>query len=156
MGAGASVEGHAAAKMQTGSRIVTAFLNLANKPHHAPLVAAKTQWRIAAPYAGTSTEPSTNEQELLNMLHDPVGQKHIGSFAKKIMTSETFFCWVEIKEFKDAPSVGYRKSLAKLIYKKYIKNGSTMALGSITSELIDTYDVRSNPRILDVAANVRA
>ncbi|TYZ66726.1 hypothetical protein PybrP1_007512 [[Pythium] brassicae (nom. inval.)] len=142
MGAGASVDspGGTAAKMQTRSRLVTAFLNLANKPHHAPLVAAKTQWRIAAPYAGTAAEPSTNEQELLAMLHDPVGQKHIGSFAKRIMTAETFFCWVEIREFKDAPSVGYRKSLAKLIYKKYIRNGSTMALGSITSDLIALYD----------------
>uniref|UniRef100_K3X895 Protein kinase domain-containing protein n=1 Tax=Globisporangium ultimum (strain ATCC 200006 / CBS 805.95 / DAOM BR144) TaxID=431595 RepID=K3X895_GLOUD len=153
MGAGASVEAQAAAKMQTRSRIVTAFLNLATKPHHAPLVAAKTQWRIAAPYAGTGSEPSTNEEELLNMLHDPVGQKHIGAFAKKIMTAETFFCWVEVKEFKDAPSIGYRKSLAKLIYKKYIKNGSTMALGSITSELIATYDkkitdMETNPSLM--------
>lgn len=143
MGAGASVDspGGAAANLQARSRLVAAFLNLANKPHHAPLVAAKTQWRIAAPYAGTAAEPSTNEQELLAMLHDPVGQKHIGAFAKKIMTAETFFCWVEIREFKDAPSVGYRKSLAKLIYKKYIRNGSTMALGSITSDIIALYDV---------------
>ncbi|KAJ0412063.1 hypothetical protein ATCC90586_004609 [Pythium insidiosum] len=80
------------------------------------------------------------EQELQHLLHDPVGQKHIGAFAKKIMTAETFFCWVEIKEFRDAPSIGYRKSLAKLIYKKYIKNGAPMALGSITSDLIAHYD----------------
>lgn len=84
------------------------------------------------------------EQELQNILNDPVGQKHIGMYAKKIMTSETFFCWVEIKEFREAPSVGYRKSLAKLIHKKYIKNGAPMALGSITSELIDYYDKRIN------------
>lgn len=144
MGSGVSVEagGGGANKSQARSTLLATLRLLANKPHHAPLVAAKTQWRIAAPYAGTSNEISTNEQELLQVLHDPVGQKHIGAFAKKIMTSETFFCWVEIKEFKDAPSVGYRKSLAKLIYKKYIKNGSTMALGSITSDLIAQYDVR--------------
>ncbi|KAF1330525.1 Agc protein kinase, partial [Globisporangium splendens] len=76
MGAGASVDAQAAAKMQTRSRIVTAFLNLSNKPHHAPLVAAKTQWRIAAPYAGTAAEPSTNGQELLNMLHGHGAWEH--------------------------------------------------------------------------------
>ncbi|KAE9253620.1 hypothetical protein PF002_g3236 [Phytophthora fragariae] len=142
MGAGASVttDANGAMRLQTPSRIVAAFLNLANKPHHAPLVAAKTQWKIAQPFAGANGEPSTNEQELLHMLHDPVGQKHIGAFAKKILTSETFFCWVEIKEFREAPSIGYRKSMAKLIYRKYIKNGSTMALGSITSDLIALYD----------------
>lgn len=128
--------------MQARSRIVAAILNLANKPHHAPLVAAKTQWRIAQPYSGANGEPSTNEQELLHMLHDPVGQKHIGAYAKKILTSETFFCWVEVKEFRDAPALGYRISLAKLIYKKYIKDGSPMALGSITSDLKSLYDVR--------------
>ncbi|GLE07817.1 hypothetical protein PINS_up022886, partial [Pythium insidiosum] len=138
MGAGASVE--QASKIQQRSRIVAAIMSLGNKPHHAPLVAAKTQWRISAPYAGTSAEPTGLEQELQHLLHDPVGQKHIGAFAKKIMTAETFFCWVEIKEFRDAPSIGYRKSLAKLIYKKYIKNGAPMALGSITSDLIAYYD----------------
>ncbi|RLN14285.1 hypothetical protein BBO99_00002872 [Phytophthora kernoviae] len=142
MGSAASVpsDPNSTLRLQTPSRIVAAFLNLANKPHHAPLVAAKTQWKIAQPYGGNHGEPSTNERELLNMLHDPVGQKHIGAFAKKILTSETFFCWVEIKEFREAPSIGYRKSMAKLIYRKYIKNGSTMALGSITSELIALYD----------------
>ncbi|KAG3163633.1 hypothetical protein C6341_g12893 [Phytophthora cactorum] len=144
MGAGASVpsDSNGSMRLQTPSRIVTAFLNLANKPHHAPLVAAKTQWKIAQPFPVGNGEVSTNEQELLHMLHDPVGQKHIGTFAKKILTSETFFCWVEIKEFREAPSIGYRKSMAKLIYRKYIKNGSTMALGSITSDLIDLYDKR--------------
>ncbi|KAL7694474.1 putative GPCR kinase, protein kinase-like domain superfamily, RGS domain, RGS domain superfamily [Plasmopara halstedii] len=139
MGAGASMTKDSGnyIRLQTPSRIVTAFLNLANKPHQAPLVAAKTQWKIAHQFA---RDTSTNEQELLQLLHDPVGQKHIGAFAKKIMTSETFFCWVEIKEFREAPSSGYRKSMAKLIYRKYIKNGSTMALGSITSDLITHYD----------------
>lgn len=146
MGAGASVptDPNGAMRLQTPSRIVAAFLNLANKPHHVPLVAAKTQWKIAQPFVGANGEPSTNEQELLHMLHDPVGQKHIGAFAKKILTSETFFCWVEIKEFREAPSIGYRKSMAKLIYRKYIKNGSTMALGSITSDLIALYDVSAH------------
>ncbi|TMW58660.1 hypothetical protein Poli38472_010219 [Pythium oligandrum] len=138
MGAGASADDRS--RIQQRSKIVTAIMGLANKPHHAPLVAAKTQWRISAPYAGTSAEPTGPEQELLAILNDPVGQKHIGIFAKKIMTAETFFCWVEIKEFRDAPSIGYRKSLAKLIYKKYIKNGAPMALGSITADIIALYD----------------
>jgi hypothetical protein len=143
MGGAASVETPSGDPLaiQKRSRLVTAILNLANKPHHAPLVAAKTQWRIAQQFGGNNGEPSTNEQELLHMLHDPVGQKHIGTFAKKILTSETFFCWVEIKEFRDAPSIGYRKSMAKLIYKKYVKDGSPMALGSITSDLKALYDV---------------
>lgn len=131
MGAGSSVE----TKLQPRSRLVTSVIGL--KPHQAQLVAANTQWRLTDP----SSETKTVEQELLALLNDPVGQKHIGAFAKKIMTSETFFCWVEIKEFREAPSFGYRKSLAKLIYKKYIKTGAPMALGSITSEIIDYYDV---------------
>lgn len=153
MGGAASVEssGSDAMAIQKRSRLVTALLSLANKPHHAPLVAAKTQWRIAQPYGSNNGEPSTNEQELLHMLHDPVGQKHIGTYAKKILTSETFFCWVEIKEFRDAPSLGYRKSMAKLIYKKYVKDGSPMALGSITSDLKALYDVS-----LESIASVRS
>ncbi|DAZ95600.1 TPA: hypothetical protein N0F65_006086 [Lagenidium giganteum] len=137
MGGGASVDNNA--RMQTRSRLVAAFLNMANKPHHAPLVAAKTQWRISSPY-GNPAEGNGYDQELINLLNDPVGQKHIGAFAKKILTAETFFCWVEIKEFREAPSIGYRKSMAKLIYKKYIKSGSTMALGCITSEMMGMYD----------------
>lgn len=139
MGTGASVD--ATAKIQQRSRVVAALLSLTNKPQPAPLVAAKTQWRIMAPKDGQNGE-SAKEQELLLILDDPVGQKHIGAFAKKILTSETFFCWVEIREFKDAPSIGYRKSLAKLIYKKYIKSGSTMALGCITSDIMSMYDAK--------------
>jgi hypothetical protein len=141
MGAGASMDDQH--PMQMRSRVVTALMGLANKPQHAPLVAAKTQWRIGAPYAGTAAEPTGMDQELLHILDDPVGQKHIGAYAKKIVTSETFFCWVEIKEFREAPSLGYRKSLAKLIHKKYIKAGAPMALGCITSDLIELYDVRT-------------
>ncbi|RLN14643.1 hypothetical protein BBJ28_00020285 [Nothophytophthora sp. Chile5] len=102
MGSAASVstDANGAVRLQTPSRIVSAFLNLANKPHHAPLVAAKTQWKITQPYSGSNGEVSTNEQELLTLLHDPVGQKHIGAFAKKILTSETFFCWKKISELE--------------------------------------------------------
>lgn len=89
MGSGASVDERNS--IQSRSRVVAALMSLANKPHHAPLVAAKTQWRIAAPYAGTASEPTGMEQELLAILNDPVGQKHIGAYAKKIMTAETFF-----------------------------------------------------------------
>lgn len=47
-----------AMRLQTPSRIVAAFLNLANKPHHVPLVAAKTQWKIAQPFRGpTASRP---------------------------------------------------------------------------------------------------
>ncbi|OQR92142.1 protein kinase [Achlya hypogyna] len=110
----------------------------------APLVAANTQWKMV-PQPGVNRIKSSGrlsviEEELTQMLHDPVGQKHIGNYAKKILTSETFYCWVECMEFTEAPSSGYQRSVAKHIYKKYIKHGAAMALGGLASDMVAHYD----------------
>ncbi|RHY27415.1 hypothetical protein DYB32_006791 [Aphanomyces invadans] len=107
----------------------------------APLVAANTQWKmVPQTISRDKSLKSLDEAELNNMLNDPVGQKHIGNYAKKILTSESFYCWIEILEFRDAPSSGYQRSVAKHIYKKYIREGASMALGGLTREMVADYD----------------
>ncbi|CAK4089381.1 unnamed protein product [Aphanomyces euteiches] len=110
----------------------------------APLVAANTQWKmVPQTISRDKSMRSIDESELTSMLNDPVGQKHIGNFAKKILTSESFYCWIEILEFRDAPSSGYQRSVAKHIYRKYIRDGASMALGGLTREIVSLYDVRA-------------
>ncbi|KAF0690501.1 Aste57867_18091 [Aphanomyces stellatus] len=107
----------------------------------APLVAANTQWKmVPQTISRDKSMKSIDEAELTSMLNDPVGQKHIGNYAKKILTSESFYCWIEILEYQDAPSSGYQRSVAKHIYKKYIRDGASMALGGLTREIVSLYD----------------
>ncbi|CAK4141640.1 unnamed protein product [Aphanomyces euteiches] len=121
----------------------------------APLVAANTQWKmVPQTISRDKSMRSIDESELTSMLNDPVGQKHIGNFAKKILTSESFYCWIEILEFRDAPSSGYQRSVAKHIYRKYIRDGASMALGGLTREIVSLYDeklalIDSDPGVIN-------
>ncbi|KAG9399665.1 hypothetical protein AC1031_011479 [Aphanomyces cochlioides] len=121
----------------------------------APLVAANTQWKmVPQTISRDKSMRSIDESELTSMLNDPVGQKHIGNFAKKILTSESFYCWIEILEFRDAPSSGYQRSVAKHIYRKYIRDGASMALGGLTREIVSLYDeklalIDSDPTVIN-------
>ncbi|RHX98469.1 hypothetical protein DYB37_004293 [Aphanomyces astaci] len=119
----------------------------------APLVAANTQWKmVPQTISRDKSLKSLDEAELNSMLNDPVGQKHIGNYAKKILTSESFYCWIEILEFRDAPSSGYQRSVAKHIYKKYVRKGASMALGGLTREIVAEFDQKL--AVIDSAPNV--
>ena len=114
-------------------------------PRMNALKRAPTQWKVINTKKDILKEAeidkmNDDEVALRIILSEPVGQKHIGNFAKLKFTSETFYCWVEIHEFRNAPSFGFRKCLALHIYEKYIRKGAKMALGSLSYELIQRYD----------------
>jgi hypothetical protein len=64
--------------------------------------------------------------ELRTVLEDPVGQKYIGVFAKAIHTTESFFAWTEIQEYRSIPTADYRRGMAVHIYQKYIKDHAVL------------------------------
>lgn len=104
----------------------------------------KTQWKLIPTREEIISKEETilneDEIELRMILADPVGQKHIGNFAKEILTAESFFCWVEIYEYQNIPSQSFRKCMAKHIYDKYLKSNARMALGGLTQEMVAEYD----------------
>lgn len=118
----------------------------------------KTQWKLMSTrdqiIKETDTPLNEDEIELRVILADPVGQKYIGNFAKEILTSESFFCWVEIIEFCTVPSPGFRKCMAKHIYDKYIRVNANMALGGLNHELVQEFEAqlaaaKKDPKLLN-------
>lgn len=100
----------------------------------------KTQWKVLPSVADARETTTTltghdDEHELRVILKDPVGQKHLGNYAKELHTAESFFCWVEIQEFQSVPSLSFRRCVAKHIYEKYVKRGGGMGLGSMSAEV---------------------
>jgi hypothetical protein len=69
--------------------------------------------------------------ELRTVLEDPVGQKYIGVFAKAIHTTESFFAWTEIQEYRSIPTADYRRGMAVHIYQKYIKDHAVLQVLAI-------------------------
>jgi hypothetical protein len=69
--------------------------------------------------------------ELRTVLEDPVGQKYIGVFAKAIHTTESFFAWTEIQEYRSIPTADYRRGMAVHIYQKYIKDNAVLQVTTI-------------------------
>ncbi|CAM9358055.1 unnamed protein product, partial [Pylaiella littoralis] len=81
------------------------------------------------------TEGDPRKAEMRAMLEDPIGQKYIGEFAKKVMTQESFYAWVDIQEFRSIPTADYRRGKSMHIYQKYIRDGAVLQqVGSISAE----------------------
>lgn len=80
---------------------------------------------------------SAGAKELYLLLEDPVGQKCIGAFAKKILTHESFFAWTDIQEYRAVPSSDYSRGMAIHIYHKYVKEGAVLQLGGIKTSEVD-------------------
>ena len=72
--------------------------------------------------------------QLRALLSEPIGQKFIGDYAKSILTQESFFCWVDIQEYRSIPTADYRRSKATHIYSKYIKKGAVLELGFLSPD----------------------
>jgi hypothetical protein len=70
--------------------------------------------------------------ELRTVLEDPVGQKYIGLFARAIHTTESFFAWTEIQEYRSIPTADYRRGMAVHIYQKYIKDHAVLQVITTT------------------------
>lgn len=93
--------------------------------------------------------------ELRQLLSEPVGQRYIGIHAKETLTQETFFCWVDIQEFKSIPTADFQKSKAWHIYHKYIREGAVLELGMIGSaereQLLQLLkDAENDPQLLNI------
>ena len=69
--------------------------------------------------------------ELLALLDTPVGQRHLGMFAKEIQTQDTLFFWTDTLEFAAIPSIDYRRAKAQQLFRKYCLPGSVQALAFI-------------------------
>jgi Protein kinase domain/Regulator of G protein signaling domain len=69
--------------------------------------------------------------ELLMMLDSPVGQRHLGDYAKLICTQETLFFWTDTLEFQAIPSTDYRRTKAHQLFRKYCLSGSVQALAFV-------------------------
>eukprot|EP00903_Cladosiphon_okamuranus_P006169 g6066.t4 len=82
----------------------------------------------------TLTDGDPRKLEMRAMLEDPIGQKYIGQFAKKAMTQESFYAWVDIQEFREIPTADYRRGKSMHIYQKYIREGAVLQVGSIPAE----------------------
>ncbi|CAM9270961.1 unnamed protein product, partial [Scytosiphon promiscuus] len=80
------------------------------------------------------TDGDPRKLEMRAMLEDPIGQKYIGQFAKKVMTQESFYAWVDIQEFRGIPTADYRRGKSMHIYQKYIREGAVLQVGSIPAE----------------------
>lgn len=93
--------------------------------------------------------------ELRQLLSEPVGQRYIGAHAKETLTQETFFCWVDIQEYKSIPTADFQKSKAWHIYHKYISEGAVLQLGMLTAAerqqvLQLLRDAEQDPHLLNV------
>lgn len=119
-------------------------LSKAKKTNNVP---KSTTWRTLPTKTDYLNSISANmnvspaEAELLVLLSEPLGQKHLGSYSKKIFTEESFYCWVEIQEFRAVPSQTYRRCIARHIYEKYIKPSAKMALGGLNEKTIKDIQV---------------
>ncbi|CAM9198692.1 unnamed protein product, partial [Hapterophycus canaliculatus] len=80
------------------------------------------------------TDGDPRKLEMRAMLEDPIGQKFIGQFAKKVMTQESFYAWVDIQEFRGIPTADYQRGKSMHIYQKYIREGAVLQVGSIPAE----------------------
>ncbi|CAM9589182.1 unnamed protein product [Ectocarpus sp. 12 AP-2014] len=112
------------------------------------LKAQGTAWKIVPGIDGMKKELSDDKSltggdprklEMRAILEDPIGQKYIGQFAKKAMTQESFYAWVDIQEFRSIPTADYRRGKSMHIYQKYIREGAVLqarfsAVGSIPAE----------------------
>jgi len=70
--------------------------------------------------------------ELLALMDSPVGQRHLGNYAKKIYTQELLLFWTDCQVYRSIPTVDYRRAKASNIYNKYIKSGSVRQLGFLS------------------------
>jgi len=130
----------------------------------------KREWKIipdmkqqAAQFKADRTLKANNSNpdyiELRSILGDPIGQRYLGRYAKEIYTTELFFGWIDIQEYKTIPTADYRRGKALHIYEKYIKAGSVLELGvlsledrTLTKELLDNGKKNRNlltPEIFD-------
>ena len=64
---------------------------------------------------------SNDYVELRMILEEPICQRDLGHYAKKIMSQEAFFSWVDIQEFRGIPTPDYRRSKLNHIMRKYIR-----------------------------------
>mmetsp|Transcript_5142 Transcript_5142/g.7114 ORF Transcript_5142/g.7114 Transcript_5142/m.7114 type:complete len:600 (+) Transcript_5142:313-2112(+) len=77
-------------------------------------------------------EDVTAYAELLAVLDSPVGQRHLGLYAKKIFTQELLLFWTDCQVYRSIPTHDYRRAKAGNIYNKYIKSGAVRELGFVT------------------------
>ncbi|CAM9731661.1 unnamed protein product [Chrysoparadoxa australica] len=85
---------------------------------------AKDAWLIPKWHAAPS-----ECLELLDMLNTPVGQHHLGAYARQTHTQELLFIWADLSEFRTIPSKDFMLKKAKQIYHKYV---STKAMQTLT------------------------
>ena len=78
-------------------------------------------------------------QELRNMLDEPIGRRHLGTFAEKEHSEEMFRAWFEIEDFRTIPTPDYRRCEARHIYNKYIRDGAVKQLGNLTAATVEKF-----------------
>lgn len=62
------------------------------------------------------------------VLHDPINFKYFKKFCIQEMSVENLLFWLEVEEYRKVDAPQYRGFLAKKIYRKYIAEGSPMAI----------------------------
>ena len=109
------------------------------------LIRGVTEWKVipqaaqlAQKFVQESYSPSRSATavdpghiELRTLLEDPLTQKSIGTFAKEIHTTESFFAWIEIQEYKSIPTPDYRRGMAMHIYEKYVKENAVLQVSAM-------------------------
>lgn len=68
------------------------------------------------------------------MLDEPISQNALGKFAAKIQVLDIFMCWIDIQEYKNIPTISYRRSKALHIFQKYIKEDAVLMVGVTTPQ----------------------
>jgi len=96
---------------------------------------------------GTFPEDVSDEYvELRKILEEPVCQRFLGSFSKKILSQESFFSWIDIQEYRGIPTLDYKRSKLNHIFKKYIMPGAVLQLG-----FLDEDDIEKVRNLIDEA-----
>lgn len=79
-------------------------------------------------------EDVTAYAELLAVLDSPVGQRHLGVYAKKIFCQELLLFWTDCQVYRSIPTCDYRRAKGGNIHNKYIKSGAVRELGFVTEQ----------------------
>lgn len=78
--------------------------------------------------------------ELRTLLDDPLAQPVIFKYVTDVAKAQDLFlCWMDILEFKQIPSEGFRRSTGMTIYNKYIKADAALVIGDIEPSERDRY-----------------